>query len=167
MLLTVCDARYKFTLVHIGDNGCQSDGSVYADSSLGHAIENNLLNIPKDSRAGTKILPYVFLADDAFGLKLHLMKPYPFTSHAIEKRIFSYRLSRWHHVIENAFGIAASRIHVFHKPIITTQDRVIAITEAVVALHNFLMSTKIRTSYDYCPLEFTDNDSPTGMRLGT
>ena len=29
-------------------------------------------------------------------------------------------------------------------------------------------STKNRTlSYDYCPLEFTDNDSPTGMKLST
>ena len=46
VLLAICDARYKFTLVDIGDTGRQSDGSVYNSSHLGYAIENNLLKIP-------------------------------------------------------------------------------------------------------------------------
>ena len=46
VFLGVCDANYKFTLVDIGDSGRQSDGSVYSNSKLGYAIENNLLNIP-------------------------------------------------------------------------------------------------------------------------
>ena len=168
VLLAVCGANYKFTLVDIGDSGRQSDGSVYANSNLGHAIENNSLNFPRDSRVSSRILPYVFLADDAFELKRHPMKPYPFASHESEKRIFNYRMSRGHRIIENAFGIATSRFRVFHKPITATQVKVIATTKAVVVLHNFLMSIKNRTpSYDYCPLEFTDNDSPTRMRLGT
>ena len=45
VLLAVCNARYEFLLVDIGDSGRQSDGTVY--SHLGHAVEHNLLNIPK------------------------------------------------------------------------------------------------------------------------
>ena len=41
----VCNADYEFTLVDIGDAGRQSDGSVYANSFLGHAIDNNLLQL--------------------------------------------------------------------------------------------------------------------------
>ena len=68
VLLGVCDAKYKFILVAIVDSGRQSDGSVYNNSYLGLAIENKRLGIPKDSqlRKSNKILPYVFVGDDAF-----------------------------------------------------------------------------------------------------
>ena len=45
-LLAIRDARYKFTLVDIGDSVRQSDGSVYNCSHLDYAFENNLLQIP-------------------------------------------------------------------------------------------------------------------------
>ncbi|XP_046860890.1 uncharacterized protein LOC124454126 [Xenia sp. Carnegie-2017] len=82
VLMAVCDARYKFTMVDIGDSGRQSDGSVYANSNLGYAIENKLLNTPPDCQisSSNKVLPYVFVGDDAFGLKRHMMKPYPFSN---------------------------------------------------------------------------------------
>ena len=61
VLMGVCDAKYKFTLVDIGDSGRQSDGSVYANSHLGYAIENRLLNTPTDSKItnSDKVLPCV------------------------------------------------------------------------------------------------------------
>ena len=64
-------------MVDIGDAGRQSDGSVYNNGNVGYAIENNLLNIPKDCKLqnSDRVLPYVFVADDAFGLKRHMMKP--------------------------------------------------------------------------------------------
>ena len=80
VLLAVCNAQYQFTLVDIGDTGRQADGSVYSNSYLGRAIENGLLNFPSaeslHNHPGKKF-PYAFLADDAFGLKPNLMKPYP------------------------------------------------------------------------------------------
>ena len=39
-------------MVDIGDPGRQSDGSVYHNSLLGYAIENNVLNIPKHAVVG-------------------------------------------------------------------------------------------------------------------
>ena len=131
VLLGVCDAKYKFILVDIGDSGRQSDGSVYNNSYLGLAIENKRSGIPKESqlRKNNKILPYVSVGDDAFGLKRHLMKPYPFTKLSIDKYIFNYRLSRARRVIENTFGIAASRFRVFHRPIIASVDKVKEITK--------------------------------------
>ena len=81
ILMAVSDAKYRFILVDIGDSGRQIDGSVYNNSQLGFAIENSILKIPKDSKISNnsqKILPYVFVTDDAFGLKRHVMKPYAF-----------------------------------------------------------------------------------------
>ena len=90
VLMAVCSALYKFLLVDIGDSGRQSDGSMYNNSNLGYAIEINLLNIPEGSRLpnSNRVLPYVFIGGVAFGLKPHMMKPYPFQNLSIDKRVF-------------------------------------------------------------------------------
>ena len=169
VLMGVCDARYKFTLVDVGDSGRQSDGSVYANSNLGYAIENHLLNTPPDSKISNsdRVLPYVFVGDDAFGLKRHMMKPYPFSNLSESELVFNYRLSRARRVIENTFGICASRFRVFHRPIIAKVHKVILITKAVVALHNFLMTVNENDKAShYCPNTFVDQEGPNGLCLG-
>ena len=115
VLLAVCDSKYNFLLVDIGDAGRQSDGSVYANSDLGFAIDNGLLTLPSPKRIGKskEMYPFVFLADDAFGLKTSLITPYPGTNLQENKQIFTYRLSRGRRVTENTCGIAASRFCVF------------------------------------------------------
>ena len=49
----------------MGDYWRLSDGSVYSSSELGFAMNNNLLNIPKESMIpGTnKYFPYVFVSE--------------------------------------------------------------------------------------------------------
>ena len=39
--MAICNARYQFTIVDIGDSGRQSDGSVYANSNLGLRLKIN------------------------------------------------------------------------------------------------------------------------------
>ena len=79
VLMAVCDLKYWFTLVGIRDSGSQSDGSVFANSFLGHAIENDILNIPKLAPLPNSetCLSFVFVGDDAVELKENMMKPYP------------------------------------------------------------------------------------------
>ena len=48
--MAICNARYQFTVVDIGDSGRQSDGSVYANSNLGYAIENKQLKLPGEKK---------------------------------------------------------------------------------------------------------------------
>ena len=106
VLIAVSDAKYKFTLVGIGDAGRQSNGSVYAQSHLGYAIENGFLKITQPSKLprSERILLFVFIGNDAFGLKNHLMKLYPFQHLCLTERVFNYRSSRARRVVEEAFG---------------------------------------------------------------
>ena len=57
---------------------------------------------------------------------------------------------------------------MFHRPIIAKVHKVIAITKAVVALHNFLMTVKEtdQSSNHYCPNTFVDHEGPNGFCLG-
>ena len=72
VLLAVCDAHYRFTVVDFGEAGRHSDGGVLANSEFGQALENGTLSIP-DPRplTGTTqpALPYVIVGDAAFPLK--------------------------------------------------------------------------------------------------
>ena len=80
VLLAVCNANYEFILVDVGDNGRQSDGGVYTNSTIGYAIDKNLLYLPTPgtikNSGSTLQYPYVFVADDAFSLKTYMLKPY-------------------------------------------------------------------------------------------
>jgi hypothetical protein len=81
MLLACADADALFTTVHIGDFGKNSDGSVFRASTLGEMLEKEELHIPfltslplNDS---DETFPCYFVADEAFTLKINLMRPYP------------------------------------------------------------------------------------------
>lgn len=142
--------------------------AVFIISHLGYAIENNKLNIPAPTNLpmSQKIVPYVFVADDAFGLKTHTMKPFPSQYLPLDERIFNYRLSRARRVIENAFGIAASRFTIFRRPIVANVQKTTEITEAVVSLHNFLIRNNSSNACRYCPRGFIDQENATGITVG-
>ena len=128
-------------MVDIGDKGRQSDGGVFTASKLGYAMDNDLLSL-LDARclnSSGKKYPYVFVGDEAFALKPHLIKPYPRSSLRLEERVANYCISRARRQVENVFGICASRFRIFGRSIVAHVDTVAAITKAIVALHNFLM----------------------------
>ena len=170
VLMAVCDAQYCFTLLDIGDYGRHSDGGVLNHSNFGQAMENGTLSLPApeslpDNSTGDAI-PYVFVGDAAFPLRLYMMRPYP--GHYLEetRRIFNYRLSRARRVIENAFGILAARFRVFRRPIIASAEKAVKITKAACCLHNYLKIMDMRdcasSPRQYCPPGFVDHEDPLG-----
>ena len=108
------------------------------------------------------------MADDAFGLKPQIMKPYQNQNLPIDQRILNYRLSRARRVIDNTFGIATSRFRVFRRPIIAKTKKVKSISKAVVALPNYLMKKRIqnnKNNYNYCPTSYADRETRIGLTL--
>lgn len=69
------------------------------------------------------------------------MKPYPFRDQPAPNRIFNYRLSRARRIIENVFGIIASKFRILRRPINLMASKVTKIVLTICVLHNFLIST--------------------------
>ena len=49
VLLAVCDAKYRFTLVDIGNTGRISDGGVLENSMIGYGISQDLMKMPDEA----------------------------------------------------------------------------------------------------------------------
>lgn len=142
VLFALVDANYNFMFVDSGCQGRISDGSVFQDTGLCRELECGTLNFPPDgryTRTRRVKIPYLFLADSAFVLSPHVMKPFSgdYKKGSLE-RVFNYRLSRARRVVENAFGILASVFRVLRHSMELQPHRAEKIALAVCHLHNFL-----------------------------
>lgn len=78
VFFALVDADYNFLFVDVGSQGRISDGGVFKHTKLYDLIEKGKLKLPeKDVLPGRdRPVPYVIVADEAFGLTEHIMKPY-------------------------------------------------------------------------------------------
>lgn len=154
--MACCDADYKFTHVDIGAYGHENDAGIFRRSEFGQQILEEKFQVPAASRLPNSDItaPFFFVGDEAFPLRCNLMRPYPGQYLDVRKRIFNYRLSRARRVIENTFGILASRWRIFRQPITCSIETVNCIIMAAVSLHNFL---RCEQSQHYCPSNLVDS----------
>lgn len=157
ILMAVADFDYKFIYIDVGKQGRISDGGSFASTKLREALDAKSLRVPESSPLpGTdKRLPLYLVGDEAFPLREYLMKPYPSRNLTHAERIFNYRICRARRIIENAFGILASRFRVFLKPIMIDPSKVDKLVLASCALHNML-----RVKYPNAQETTADTEDP-------
>ena len=131
ILFAIVDANYNFIYIDVGRNGRNNDALVFSESTFNTALNKMKLNLPNTG---------LFVGDDAFPLRNYLLKPYSTTNRSltVQQRVFNYRLSRARRIVENAFGILASRFRVFHKPVDLLIDTIDLLVHATCVLHNWL-----------------------------
>ena len=119
VLLAICDAKYNFMLVGIGQYDSNNNSGVLAQSKISSAFENNTLNLPESEvLPGTSLdITYFLEGDEFFPLKPWLLRPYPGRLLELLEMIYNYRHSRARRVIENAFGIPRALWRIFSHPI--------------------------------------------------
>ncbi|RVE44383.1 hypothetical protein evm_010953 [Chilo suppressalis] len=142
VLMAIVDANYEFLLVDFGTNGRISNGGVLQNTKFFEMLQDNKLELPNAEviKNSSTNLPYVFVADDAFPLRTDMLKPFRQADlHSRERKIFNYRLSRARHIVENAFGILASRFRIYHTAINLEPKNIEKIVMATCVLHNYLI----------------------------
>lgn len=140
VLMAIVNANYEFIMCDFGINGRISDGGVLKATKFYEKLANNELPIPhaKAPDNARTVLPYVFVGDEAFTLRKDFLKPFAQKHLNHDRRIFNYRLSRARRVVENVFGIMASRFRIFHVAINMKLENIDAVVMACCVLHNFL-----------------------------
>lgn len=141
VLLAVCDSNYCFSYIDIGSYGKDCDSTIFKRSSFYKSLQSGELSIPKPkllpNESNTE-MPFVFVADEAFGLSETVLKPYAGRMLSNKKRIFNYRLSRARRYIECTFGILSNKWRIFHRPLNVSKELAIYIVKACCVLHNFV-----------------------------
>ena len=130
---------------------------------MGRAFLNNEMHIPLPNSINGHSLPYVIVADEIFGLKPWLMKPFPGKSLTETHAIFNYRLSRARRTIENAFGIVTARWRIFLQSIKANPTLVDMIVKACLCLHNYL---RLTDNAQYVPSGFVDSEDNSLVNTG-
>lgn len=148
VLMAVADSQYKFIYVNVGSYGKDSDSTIFRQCSLWKSVVNNELGLPEEKcLPGTKspMVPYCFVADEAFGLHKHLLRPYSGHHLTIDRRVFNYRLSRARRYVECTFGILSNKWRIFHRAMNVKPDFATDIVKACLILHNFVI---VRDGYN-------------------
>jgi hypothetical protein len=120
IFMVIVDVNYCFIYANVGCQGRTSDSGVFRNTEIYRKLENDDLYLPQDEALPGRTIPvpYTLVADDAFPLTRHTMKPYATDlNKGSPKRAFNYRLLRARRIVENAFGLLASVFRIFRKPI--------------------------------------------------
>ncbi|XP_039652101.1 uncharacterized protein LOC120556524 [Perca fluviatilis] len=146
VLLAVVDADYLFRVVDVGSYGRNSDGGTLNNSPFGEALKDGTLDLPEDRViAGAEHrgrLPHVFVGDEAFPLRMNLLRPFPGSNLTVDKRAFNYRLSRARLTVECAFGILSRQWRMYRQVIAVNPAKAEACVKATCILHNFIRLTR-------------------------
>lgn len=100
VLVAICDSNYIFVAVDIEAYGRTADSRVFTASEMGRRLLEGHFHLPSDKPLpGTAgHIPHVLVADEAFALSRHLLRPYG--RHNItapppkKKNVLNYQLSR-------------------------------------------------------------------------
>lgn len=157
VLLAVANANYEFIMCDFGTNGRISDGGVIENTAFYDKLIHGKLQILAPTKVGNseRTLNYVFIGDEAFALRPDFIKPYCQRDLTDERRIYNYRLSRARRIIENSFGILASRFRIFHTSINISLEDIDSVVMACCVLHNFLRK---KCSQSYTPSDCFDSE---------
>ncbi|KAM5180789.1 uncharacterized protein ACMZJ9_001350 [Mantella aurantiaca] len=141
VLMAIADANCHFLAIDMGSYGSAADSTVFQYSVLHQIFLQEQSDIPEPhplSGMTEPLMPMVFVADEAFSISNHLMRPYSSRSLNATRTNFNCQLSRAHRMVECTFGIFANNWRVLHTPICLDVENAVEVIKATCILHNFV-----------------------------
>ena len=164
--MALVGADYHFINIDVRNYGYNEESGIFKNSAFGEAFAGRLLNVPPPKRLPGYpggALPHCIVADEAFPLRIDLMRPYPYGKKKdrlpFDKSIFNYHLSRARGIVKNTFGILAQRFRMFYRQIQMDDHNVIKIVNATCVLHNYLCTARMDVANIMAHLN--PNEAPT------
>jgi hypothetical protein len=115
-------------------------------------------------------MPFVFVADEAFALGEHMLRPYGRQNLNEVRKIFNYRLTRARRMVECAFGMMASKWRILHRPLDVNLSFCNSIIAACCVLHNYVRQrdgVNFEDTLYECPLQSINSTKVRSSRAGT
>lgn len=160
--MAIVDHNYEFVYVDVGAEGRCSDGGVWSNCKFyqDYISPENPLEIPPPKPVPGYIgnMPYYLVGDDAFKLSPALLKPYPSSNLTRQQRIYNYRICRGRRIVENAFGILATKFRLFLKEMEVIPKNADKIILAAICLHNFCRRRCGRNYLHRTAVDHEDNE---------
>lgn len=144
ILQAVVDSDNKFIAIDVGGYGSQHDSSTFQASSLYRTMQSNRLEIPDPMclpNSDVKV-PLVFIADCAYPLMLHVLKPFRrpvIRNLSNDEKNFNKKLSQARRVVEYTFGQLTKKFSIFNKRIEQSPQLVKKIVQSSCLLHNIII----------------------------
>lgn len=119
ILMATLYGNYSFIYINVGYQGRIWDGGIFRNKEFYKKVgKTSYLHFPQDKPlpGSTWPIPYTIVADVAFALSTHTIKPYSTDIGKVSpKRVFHYRPSRARCIFLNAFGQLASFSRIFQS----------------------------------------------------
>ena len=84
--MALVDHQYKLAYIDVGEYGSNSDSNVFRNSNLGTRFMQGHLDVPAPKALPNFLnmgdLPHCLVGDEAFPLRIDLMRPYPSAARA-------------------------------------------------------------------------------------
>ncbi|XP_072006661.1 uncharacterized protein [Engystomops pustulosus] len=140
VLLAIADSKLNFICIEMGSYGSTNNARILESSHMGQSFLTSHLEIPNPQplSPNTPPLPFVFIGDEAFGIKSQLMRPFCNRGLTASKRIFNTRLSRARRVVECAFGLLTNHWRILRTAMCLKISTVDDVVKACCVMHNFL-----------------------------
>lgn len=77
VLMAMCDAYYRFTIIDVGALGREGDKGIFSSSLFNQQLLSNKLSIPDPMKLplSETVVPYVIVGDEAFSIEEQLDAP--------------------------------------------------------------------------------------------
>lgn len=141
VLQAVVDAKLKFIDINVGGYGHQHDATTLRNSSFYAGWKQNRIQIPEDDELPytQTMAPYFFIADGAYPIEKHLMKPYPGKNLSQDQKNYNKRLSKARATVECSFGRLCQKWRIFSTTIQQRPEKAELIVKAACILHNVII----------------------------